>query len=276
MSSDLHITVAVRAAIIIALADGITGEQVAERLGVSRNTVALWRDRYLAHGIAGLQDRPRSGQPKKVTPEVISVVDHLIRHRIPASAPSWSIKSLAETAQLTTWQVRQALAALGFNSLRINPSDLPIERDGLIERIVNIDAVIVSASTQALVLELTEPPISGQFVGEAPTVYVRTRLDRLYAAYDKAVAGKGTAITLPTCSAQSQLWIVGPGTVLPDRGHVVRTDTVATWLYVGEQILTDLQLAGIGQVPQIRRSIRATGTGAGWSWIRDTEPLLKD
>ena len=42
--------------------------QVANELGCSRNTVALWRSRFLEHGLAGLQDAPRSGRPRSFSP----------------------------------------------------------------------------------------------------------------------------------------------------------------------------------------------------------------
>ncbi len=42
--------------------------QVANEVGCSRNTVALWHTRYLEHGIAGLQDAPRSGRPRSFSP----------------------------------------------------------------------------------------------------------------------------------------------------------------------------------------------------------------
>ena len=55
-----------RAEIVLAIAggDGVSG--AARRLGVSRPTVIKWRDRFLAAGIAGLGDRPRSGRPKTI------------------------------------------------------------------------------------------------------------------------------------------------------------------------------------------------------------------
>ncbi len=42
--------------------------QVANEFGCSRNTVILWRTRYLQHGLAGLQDAPRSGRPRAFSP----------------------------------------------------------------------------------------------------------------------------------------------------------------------------------------------------------------
>lgn len=41
---------------------------VANQLGCSRNTVMLWRTRYLQQGLAGLQDAPRSGRPRSFSP----------------------------------------------------------------------------------------------------------------------------------------------------------------------------------------------------------------
>ena len=41
---------------------------VANQLGCSRNTVMLWRKRYLQQELAGLQDAPRSGRPRSFSP----------------------------------------------------------------------------------------------------------------------------------------------------------------------------------------------------------------
>ena len=42
--------------------------QIAAELDCNRHTVALWRDRYFRHGLAGLQDAPRSGRPRRFSP----------------------------------------------------------------------------------------------------------------------------------------------------------------------------------------------------------------
>ena len=41
---------------------------IATELGCSRHTVAHWRGGYLEHGLAGLQDAPRSGRPRSFSP----------------------------------------------------------------------------------------------------------------------------------------------------------------------------------------------------------------
>jgi hypothetical protein len=42
--------------------------RLAAELHCDRHTVRLWRTRYLAPGLAGLQDAPRSGRPRRFSP----------------------------------------------------------------------------------------------------------------------------------------------------------------------------------------------------------------
>jgi hypothetical protein len=41
---------------------------VAREFGCARNTVVLWRTRFLRHGLAGLHDAPRPGRPPVFSP----------------------------------------------------------------------------------------------------------------------------------------------------------------------------------------------------------------
>ena len=42
--------------------------QIAAELDCDRHTVGQWRNRFLQHGLAGLQDAPRSGRPRSFSP----------------------------------------------------------------------------------------------------------------------------------------------------------------------------------------------------------------
>ena len=55
-----------RARIVLAIADGAGTSAAARLVGVSRPTAIKWRDRFAAHGLAGLSDQPRSGRPKTI------------------------------------------------------------------------------------------------------------------------------------------------------------------------------------------------------------------
>src|SRR5215218_2196650 len=60
-----------RARIVLAVADGAGTSAVARQVGVSRPTVIKWRDRFVADGVAGLEDEERSGRPKIVNDAAI-------------------------------------------------------------------------------------------------------------------------------------------------------------------------------------------------------------
>jgi transposase len=56
-----------RAKLLLLAAEGASNTEIAERLGVSRPTVIVWRKRYTREGLAGrLTDRHRRGRPQTV------------------------------------------------------------------------------------------------------------------------------------------------------------------------------------------------------------------
>ena len=57
-----------RARIVLMAADGTPLDRIARELGVQRNVVRTWVDRYRAGGLAGLEDRPRPGRPRTFPP----------------------------------------------------------------------------------------------------------------------------------------------------------------------------------------------------------------
>jgi transposase len=67
--------VAERARIVLLAANGLTGPQIAERVGCTEPTVVKWRRQYAEDGLAGLADAPRPGGPKTVlTDKAISEI----------------------------------------------------------------------------------------------------------------------------------------------------------------------------------------------------------
>ena len=45
-----------------------SNQDIAAELGCNRHTVGQWRERFVAKGLAGLQDAPRSGRPRSFSP----------------------------------------------------------------------------------------------------------------------------------------------------------------------------------------------------------------
>jgi transposase len=65
-STSIRAGLVTRARIVLAAGEGLGTSAIAERVRVSRPTVIQWRGRYVAEGLAGLDDDPRSGRPKTV------------------------------------------------------------------------------------------------------------------------------------------------------------------------------------------------------------------
>ena len=55
-----------RARIVLLAAEGVGNQVIAERVGVSRPTVNLWRSRYAEAGMAGLAEQQRPGRPRRI------------------------------------------------------------------------------------------------------------------------------------------------------------------------------------------------------------------
>ncbi|MDT8287778.1 MAG: helix-turn-helix domain-containing protein, partial [Elusimicrobiales bacterium] len=76
-----------RAQIITMAADGTTSQDIAERLDVSRPTVQLWRERFLALRVEGLKkDAPRPGRIPSISERKVRAVVHATLHTTPPDA----------------------------------------------------------------------------------------------------------------------------------------------------------------------------------------------
>jgi transposase len=84
-----------RARIVLLAAEGVPNAQIAARVGVSRPTVNLWRNRYAGAGLAGLDDRPRPGRPRRVDQAQI-VVATLTAPPDRLGVTHWSSRLLAD------------------------------------------------------------------------------------------------------------------------------------------------------------------------------------
>jgi len=65
---------AFRCRIVLLAAEGWLNRDVAQRVGLSENTVSMWRRRFVHDRLPGLEDRPRSGRPSPYTAEQKALV----------------------------------------------------------------------------------------------------------------------------------------------------------------------------------------------------------
>jgi len=111
--------VAVRARIVLACADPqATNTAIAKRLGVSRQSVVTWRQRFSAHRLDGLGDAPRSGAPRKVTDDAVERLIALTLETQPEGATHWSTRSMAQRTGLSQTMVSRIWRAFGLRPHR--------------------------------------------------------------------------------------------------------------------------------------------------------------
>ncbi|MEP7218555.1 MAG: IS630 family transposase [Bacteroidota bacterium] len=90
------VRLAERSTIILRAADGLDNQQIAAELGMSRQKVGRWRERYAADGVAGIEkDAPRPGRFPSIPRTKKNDIVQLTLTTIPPNATHWSRSSMA-------------------------------------------------------------------------------------------------------------------------------------------------------------------------------------
>ena len=84
----------VRARIVLLAADGAQNVDIARRVGACVDVASKWRKRFCEEGLAGLEDRPRSGRPRRFGSAVVAGIKALAceppeQREVPLSRWSW-------------------------------------------------------------------------------------------------------------------------------------------------------------------------------------------
>jgi transposase len=107
-SRSMPLRVVQRAQIIQMAADGVQSQDIAHALQVSRPTVQLWRQRFLALRLEGLEkDAPRPGRIPRIPDEKIRAVVEATLHTKPRNATHWSTRTMAEAQGLSEATIRR-------------------------------------------------------------------------------------------------------------------------------------------------------------------------
>jgi transposase len=107
---------AVRAAIVLACAEGQPDTRVAAQAKVSRATVAKWRSRFAAARLAGLRDMPRPGTPRKITDaQVREVLARTRDEPPPAGRDHWTTRAMAAVTGLSQSAVSRIWRSAGVD-----------------------------------------------------------------------------------------------------------------------------------------------------------------
>ncbi len=147
-----------RAKILLGAARGESSRNLARSVGVARDTARLWVRRYEAAGLEAVErDRPRSGRPRKLTPELeAEIVDKTINEDAPPEvATHWTSRLLADAMGLNHIDVWRTWRKFGLKPHQIRRFKL--SRDPrLIEKIHDVVGVYLNPPDNAVVFSFDE------------------------------------------------------------------------------------------------------------------------
>jgi transposase len=146
---------ALRSRIVLLAAEGLRNTEIAERLGIRRNTAATWRSRFAAHRLDGLSDDPRPGRPRTVTDEQVEEVIVKTLESTPKDATHWSTRSMAKEVGLTQSAVLRIWKAFGLQPHR--QETWKLSKDPLfIDKVLDVVGLYLNAPERAVVLCVDE------------------------------------------------------------------------------------------------------------------------
>jgi transposase len=119
--------------------------------------VAIWRKRFIEHGVDGLFDEPRPGAPRRISDEEVEAILVKTLETKPKGRTHWSTRKMAEEAGVSHTTVGRIWRTFGLQphvvkSFKI--SDDPL----FIEKVRDIVGLYLNPPDHAVVLSFDEKP----------------------------------------------------------------------------------------------------------------------
>ncbi|HEX8507890.1 MAG TPA: IS630 family transposase [Propionibacteriaceae bacterium] len=153
-ASSVRAGLAQRARIVLLASEGARNAEIAERVGVSRPTVNLWRSRYVEAGLAGLVDVDRPGRPKTVDERKI-IAATLTPPPARLGVTHWSSRLLASRLKLDHATVLKAWRSFGVTPWRAETFKFSTDPE-LVAKVTDIIGLYLAPPDNAIVLCVDE------------------------------------------------------------------------------------------------------------------------
>jgi transposase len=187
-----------RARVVLLLADQVTGAEVARRTGYTVVQISRLRRRFVEEGVAGLDDKPRSGRPPTITARTRAQVVAKTLQPPGDGLTHWSTRDLAAVVGVSHSTVHRIWHAHDLQPHRLETFKFTTdpEAEAKIHDVVGLylqpptNAVVLSVDekTQIQALNRTQPilPLRPGLPARQTHDYTRHGLTSLYAALEVA------------------------------------------------------------------------------------------
>ncbi|KMP10724.1 endonuclease DDE [Candidatus Nitromaritima sp. SCGC AAA799-A02] len=146
----------VRAKIVLMAANGICNQDIAATLRVSRPTVQLWRERFLALRLSGLEkDAPRPGRKTRIPAKKVRAIIDATLHTTPPHETHWSTRSMAKAQGLSQATIQRIWKQHNLKPHLFKTFKLSRDKD-FVEKLRDIVGLYLNPPDKALVLCVDE------------------------------------------------------------------------------------------------------------------------
>src|SRR5467141_5321701 len=187
-----------RARAVLLMVQGMSGVAIAERVGYTVVQVSRLRRRFADQGIAGLQDRPRSGRPPTITARKRAQIVALTLKPPAAGLTHWSTRDLARHTGVSHGTVHRIWRAHALKPHQVSTFKFTTDPEAE-AKIYDVVGLYLHPPTRAVVLSLdektqiqalsrTQPllPLRPGLPARQTHDYQRNGLTSLYAALEVA------------------------------------------------------------------------------------------
>jgi transposase len=206
-SSSIQAGLAQRARVVLLAAEGLGTAEIVRRVGISKPAVIGWKRRYAAEGIPGLQDRAKSGRPRRIDRAEI-VLATLEAPPAELGITHWSSRLLARHLGVSDFTVSTTWKKFGLQPWRVETFKFSTDPE-LEAKIRDVVGLYLNPPDKAIVLCLDEKSQIQALDRTAPVLpirpgipekqthdYVRHGTTTLFAALEVAT-GKVTDACFP-------------------------------------------------------------------------------
>src|SRR3954452_19031450 len=206
-SPSLRAGLAQRARVVLLAADGVGTAEIVRRVGMSKPAVIGWKRRYAAEGVAGLDDRPKSGRPRLIDPvDIVLATLEPPPQRL--GVTHWSSRLLAKHLGVSDFTVSTTWKKWGLQPWRVETFKFSTDPE-LEAKIRDVVGLYLNPPDKAIVLCVDEKSQVQALDRTAPVLplrlgmpekqthdYVRHGTTTLFAALEVAT-GKVTDACYP-------------------------------------------------------------------------------
>jgi len=144
-----------RADIVLLAADGLNNCAIAAKVGVTRQTVRTWRERFAKHRLDGLCDEPRCGAPRKIGDDQIEAIVVKTLEEKPTGATHWSTRDMAKASGVSASSVQRIWRAFSLQPHRTETFKLSTDPQ-FVEKVRDIVGLYLDPPDKALVICVDE------------------------------------------------------------------------------------------------------------------------